>query len=342
METIRRLIARFRQSGLLLLIGFVLILYISFGFIYWQQKTQQTTLDKQIAQIGPTLSRPLASIQPLEEGLKKVNAALAEVSDERTAIALLVSIAEKNGISVGDAGKLSIPSPGFSTVTVGGDTFQLISFGGVHIQGDGSNVTAFLIDLDSGKSLENMVLKRVSISYTEIPFTANEAEQRAEFNTVTFAIKNMMADNGLSQIPKPLSFALGRATNFMGDDPTTNATIEGFPDNTTLITDKGYTGNTTSGNVSNNVSGRDVLPRNGYVLYQHDKILADNTSVFSTINYISTLKTKYYYTVETDGTVRQFSGPDLTTAVEYPSGKVPRTETIASIDVEIYTRAAKK
>jgi hypothetical protein len=43
--------------------------------------------------------------------------------------------------------------------------------------------------------------------------------------------------------------------------------------------------------------------------------------------------TKYYYTVEADGTVRQFDGPDVTIAKEYPS-----IETIATLNVEIYTR----
>ena len=145
------------------------------------------------------------------------------------------------------------------------------------------------------------------------------------------------------RIPKPLSFALGRATNFMGDDPTTNTTIEGFPDNTTTITEKGYRVNISSGNTtSGNTTNKFTLPRGGYVLYRHDKISSDNTSAFSTVSYIATLKTKYYYTIEADGTIRQFSSPDIATAVEFLSTMFPRVETIAVIDVEIYTRTAKK
>ena len=292
METIRGLLTRFRQSGLLLLIGFILILYISLGLVYWQQNTQQTTLTKQIAQISPTLARPLASIQPLEEGLNKVNAALAEVSDERTAIARLVSMAEKSGISVGEVGKLGVPSPGFSTVTVGGNTFQLISFGGIRVQGVSSNVTAFLTDLDSGKTLENMVLKRVTISYTEIPFTVNETEQRTEFNTVVLAVKKMMTDLGLSSL------------NMTRDAGNTTANMSAFPGGVYAL-------------YSNNLTG-------------------------TVVNYVAVPKTKYYYTVAVDGAVRQFSGPDIATAIEFPSGKGPRMETIAIIDVDIYTRSAKK
>ncbi|MEK7354172.1 MAG: hypothetical protein AABZ77_06680 [Chloroflexota bacterium] len=357
METIRGLLTRFRQMGLLLFIGFIVIVYISLGVIYWQQTKQQTTLGTQIAQQSVVLSRPLASGEELKANYEAVRSALVSVNvsttsganktltltDKDDAVELLVLLAEKSGISVNE-GKIIIDSPSVSPTQVGGNTLQLVSFRAVRVQGDNGNVMAFLSDLDSGKTLGSMVLKRMTISYVEIPFTENETEQRDEFNAVTLAVKNMMADNGLSKIPKPLSFALGRAANFMGDDLTTNTTMEGFPDNTTTITEKGYTvnisgGNTTSGNTTNKF----ILPRNGYVLYQHDKIPADNTSTFKTVSYISTLKTKYYYTVEADGTIRQFSGPNVSTAVEYSSQKPQRVETVATIDVDIYAiEPAKK
>lgn len=375
METIRGLLTRFRQMGLLLLIGFIVIVYISLGLIYWQQTTQQTTLGTQIAQQGLVLSRPLASGEELKANYEAVRNALVSVNvstasgvktliltDKDDAVELLVLLAGKSGLRVNE-GKVIIDSPSISPTQVGGNTLQLVSFGGIRVQGDNSNVMAFLSDLDSGKTLGSMVLKRMTISYVEIPFTADETEQRDEFNAVSLAVKNMMADNGLSKIPKPLSFALGRAINSMGDDLTTNTTVEGFPDNTTTITEKGYrmnissgnvTGNTTSGNTSSgntssgnttsgNITNKIILPRGGYVLYQHDKIPADNTSTFKTFSYISTLKTKYYYTVEADGTIRQFSGPNVTTATEYLYAKGLRMETIATIDVDIYAiEPAKK
>lgn len=287
------MIARFRQSGLLLLIGFILILYISLGLVYWQQNTQQVNLEKQIAQISPTLARPLPGIQPILDELEKVNTYLAEVNDERTAIARLVGIAEKSGISV-EAGKLSIPSPGFSTVTVAGNTFQLISFRGVRVQGSDGNVTAFLTDLDSGKTHENLVLRRVAISYTEIPFTdvAKVEAAATELKNIQAAILSMMTDLRLSSL------------------------------NITRV----------AGNATANMS---IFPGGVYVLYS-------NNLTGTVVNYVAVPKTKYYYTVAANGTVRQFSGPDIATAIEFPSGKGPRTETIAVIDVDIYTRSAKK
>lgn len=357
METFRGLLTRFRQMGLLLIIGFIVIVYISLGLIYWQQTNQQTTLEKQIAQQSLVLSRPLASGDELKAKYEAVRSALVSVNvsttpgavktltltDKDDAVELLVLLAEKSGLSVNN-GKVIIDSPSISPMQLGGTTFQLVSFHAVRVQGDNSNVKAFLKDLDSGETLGPMVLKRMTISYVEIPFTANETEQREEFNTITLAVKNMMADNGLSKIPNPISFALGRAANFMGDDPTTNITIEGFPDNTTTITEKGYTVNISSGNTtSGNTTSKFILPRNGYVLYRHDIIPADNTSTFKTFSYISTLKTKYYYTVEADGTVRQFSGPNVSTAIEYHSEKPQRVETVATIDVDIYAiEPAKK
>jgi hypothetical protein len=116
-----------------------------------------------------------------------------------------------------------------------------------------------------------------------------------------------------------MDFAGGVATNFMGDDPDTGATTEGFPDNTTAVDDKGYTGT--------------GFPRDGYMVYEHDKIPTGATDNFTTITYIPMLITKYYYTCEWDGTVRQFDGPDVATAMEYLN-----INTVATLNVEIYTK----
>ena len=138
---------------------------------------------------------------------------------------------------------------------------------------------------------------------------------------VSLAVVDMMTDNGLSAIPNPMNFAGGIATNLMGDDPDTEETVEGFPDYTTAVVDKGYTG---TGNIT---------PSDGYVLYEHDRISTDNTTQFETVSYVTTLTTRYYYTCEADGTVRQFDGPDVATATEYLN-----IETVAALDVDLYTK----
>lgn len=112
-----------------------------------------------------------------------------------------------------------------------------------------------------------------------------------EFHNVQAAIMAMMVDNNLSRIPRPSSYAAGIAQNDMS----------AFPDAITTPDEKGYTGAGT--------------PRGGYVLYNHDKIGADST-VFDTVSYVDRIRTRYYYTCEPDGTIRQFNSRNMSVAVE--------------------------
>ncbi|MDP2731260.1 MAG: hypothetical protein Q8O55_12400 [Dehalococcoidales bacterium] len=101
-------------------------------------------------------------------GIYYNNLALAPMTAS-AAIAMLVDIAGESGIDVSvESGKLKVPSASFSQAKVGGGTFQLISFRNIHVQGDYNKVMAFISNLDSGATLENMVLKKVSISEVEV------------------------------------------------------------------------------------------------------------------------------------------------------------------------------
>jgi hypothetical protein len=325
MDIIRELIGRVRRLGFIVLVGFIAIGYISLALVYWQQTNQQNTLDKNILQQSVVLSKPLPSGDQLKADYNKVSdnsSYLASITNGKAAFAKIVEIATKNGInSDAAAGRLNIPGLSVSNVSIGGSTFGVLSFRGIRVQADNASVMAFLSDIDLGKTLETMVLKRVSISYVKVPFTPEEVAQRAEYVAVTAAVKSMMLDNNLSKIPAPQNYAGGKATNLMGDDPATTGITEGFPDANTTSIEKGYTGL--------------VFLRSGYVLFQHDKVLAD-TGTFAVVNYLNTLRTKYYYTVEADGTVRQFSGPDVATATEYHSENGQIIDAIAVIDVDIY------
>jgi hypothetical protein len=157
---------------------------------------------------------------------------------------------------------------------------------------------------------------------TEYPHNEREARRR-ELYLITEAIKAMMPDNDLVFIPRPMNFISGVATNLLGDDPATKTQIEGFPDISTNVEDKGYTG--------------EYFPRNGYVLYEHDKILSENTTLYETVKYLPFRTTKYYYTCERDGTVRQYDGPNVSTAKEYLL-----IDTIANLDIDIYTKPAEE
>jgi len=324
MEVIKNLLTRFLPTGALFLIGFLLIIYVAIGFLYWQQGAQQRDLEKQITKLSLVVSRPVPSGEKLQAEYDNVTSALAPMTDS-AAIAKLVGIAEESGIDIdSDSGMLRVPSAKFKQTEAGGGTYQVLSFSNIYVQGDYDNVMAFISDLDSGKTLKTMVLNRVVTSEVEVIFTGEEGDRRAEFRNVASAVMDMMADNKLWEIPNPMNFAGGVAANLTGDDPDTEETIEGFPDITTSAIDKGYSGNAT--------------PRIGYVLYNHDKILTDNATQFETVSYITVLTTKYYYTCEADGTVRQFDGYNVVTATEYLGSAASKIDTVAFVDVDIYTK----
>lgn len=324
MEAIKNLITRLWLMGTLFLIGFILIVYIAFGFLYLQQGAQQSEFQKQIVKLNAVIARPLPSGEKVQTEYEEVNRALAPMTDQ-AAVAIVVGIAEKSGIDIDeDSGKLRVPSVRFSKVKVGGSTYQVLSFGNIPVQGDYESVMAFISDLDSGETLKTMVLKKVATSEKEVMFTGEEADRRTEFRSVIAAVLDMMEDNALSEIPNPMNFAGGVAANLTGDDPDTEEVIEGFPDILITAVERGYSGNAT--------------PRVGYVLYDHDKILTDNTTLFETVSYITVLTTKYYYTCEADGTVRQFDGADVFTATEYLGSAKSKMETVTTVSVDIYTK----
>lgn len=325
MENTKSFIARFWPTGTLFIIGFILIIYIAFGLVYLQQSPKQAQLDTQINQLKIILSRPPASGEEVQAAYDKATSNLTAKTDEDV-IAKLVSIAEQSGIDVSDqSGKLRIPSAAYSQEKVGGNTYQLMSFKNMQVQGSYDNVMAFISNLESGAILDTLVVKRVSLNEVEFTFTGVEGDRRAEFRNVASAVLNMMTNNGLSKIPNPMSVAGGLATNFMGDNPDTTPLLEGFPDIITTIAEKAYSGNGT--------------PRGGYVLYKHDKISTTNTSQYQTVSYFSTLTTKYYYTCEADGTVRQWDGSNLVRAKEYVGSEESIMETRILVDVDIYSKS---
>ena len=113
--------------------------------------------------------------------------------------------------------------------------------------------------------------------------------RRTEFHNVSSSVIAMMVDNSITTIPNSETYAGGTGVNDM------NA----YPDSTTNTTAKGYTG----------VGS----PSAGYVLYQHDRIDPNDTTSFDTVSYVTISETRWYYTCETDGTVRQFDDASLTT-----------------------------
>ncbi|MFC2067390.1 hypothetical protein ACFLUO_10195, partial [Chloroflexota bacterium] len=119
-----------------------------------------------------------------------------------------------------------------------------------------------------------------------------------EFQNVQAAVTAMMVDNNITAIPNPTNVACGIAYNDMAyvDD----VTDKGFPDFTTIGTDKGYTDDTI---------------QVGYVLFGHVKAVTSTTT--DTVSYVNSPQTQYYYTCESDGTVRQWDDATMTTEYTY-------------------------
>ncbi|MBI4181045.1 MAG: hypothetical protein HY528_03865 [Chloroflexi bacterium] len=157
--------------GVILLFGFVLIIYIALGLVYWQQTSRQKELAGQIANLNATLSRPLPSAEKLQAEYQRINAFLPLTVP--AALDIIAGIAKKSGIDTApDAGKFSIP-PGsitISSVKVGISDYQLLSFKNIKAQGDDNKVMAFVSALDSGifyypeiTKRETMVLRGVDV-----------------------------------------------------------------------------------------------------------------------------------------------------------------------------------
>ena len=180
MEVIKNLLLRFRQSGTLVLIGFFVIIYIAFGFVYWQQGSEQKELEEQIAQMGAIVDKELPSKEELQAEYDKAEVFLAPMTDS-DAIAIIVTIAEKSGIDIDPVSdKLRIPSTKVSEAKLGEGTYQVFSFTNISVQGDYDSVMAFIADLDSGATQETMVLTKVDVRQIEIQVVSEEVGAEGE------------------------------------------------------------------------------------------------------------------------------------------------------------------
>ena len=110
----------------------------------------------------------------------------------------------------------------------------------------------------------------------------------AELHDVATAVSGLMVDNNITTIPNPI-----------GTAPCTAATkdMTAFPDSTSVVA-------TADKLLDPGGTAYAIGDANGYIMWGHDKT-ADAAAVVTT-NYISFNVTKYFYTVETDGTIHQY------------------------------------
>ena len=312
----QELLTRIRRVGFMVVIGVCVIIYIGLGIVYMQQGPKQKDLEDKIEKTMAVVKKPLPSMEQLQAKYDAVNAAL-EPMETPEALKRIVGIARESGIDVNpESGKFHIPpASGSKQKEMTQRTYSVLSFDNIRAQGDFDTVMNFIANFDAGSTpeTETMIVRKVDLSWVQISFEEEEVMRRAEFRAVMQAVADMMKDNNLDEIPNPINFEGGVAVN----------ELTAFPDAITTAEGKKYTGTGT--------------PSDGYILYEHDRITADNTSDYQTVNYIDKPVTEYYYTCQADGTVRQFDGPEMETATEYYGSEEIVFETVAKLAVDLYT-----
>ena len=156
------------------------------------------------------------------------------------------------------------------------------------------------------------VLAAVVIPNIQRFIGAGETEAReTDFSTIQTSVHAMMVDNGITSITAAFAYsATGTATNSMSGFPDTTATLASKGADALFVTASGVT---------------EVL---GYRLYGSQIVVdVDGDGTYDAVDgdailevdYVAVSTSTYYYTCESDGTVRQFNMADLTSAdkVEY-------------------------
>ncbi len=322
----KNLLARLRRTGLLFLVGIFLIVYVGLGFLYFQQGPRQKKLNEQIVQQSIVAAKPLPPADKLQAEANDVKIALAPLTDYAV-LKKLVEIARASGIDVSNtSGKFTVPAAGkVSEVTVGSGKYQVLPIKGIKVQGTYENVMQFVADLDAGKTMPTMVLRKASISEVEIPPAVADPARAQELQDVQAAVKALMEANGLETIPYPRDFGGEIAFNDMTVFP--DVTSDWIGEDATKVTD------------SLGIRYRDG-DKPGYVLNGNDFIADGQQTILA--DYFKVKKTKYYYTCEADGQVRQFASSLLQGALEYHYNLTPVYESQALVDVDVYYKVETK
>jgi hypothetical protein len=311
----QEILARIRRVGFLVVLGVCVIVYIGLGFVYMQQGPKQKELEERILKTLLVVNKPLPSMEELQAKYDDVNEAL-EPMETPEALAIIVDIARNSGIDVNpESGRFHISPPGLpSARKMGERTYSVLSFSDIRARADYDTMMDFVSDIDAGTTVETMILRQLDFRWVTVDLEQEEVARRAEFSAVIKAVSDMMEDNSLDEIPNPISYGDGVAISDM----------TAFPDVITTAREKGYTG---AGN-----------PSDGYLLFEHDRITADNTTDYQPVDYIAQPLTEYYYTCEADGTVRQFNGPGVEEAEEFFGSEETVYEVEARLVIDLYSK----
>ena len=138
-----------------------------------------------------------------------------------------------------------------------------------------------------------------------------EEARETDYSTIQTSVHAMMVDNGITSITAAFAY---------DDDVATNS-MAGFPDTTITLATKGADGPFVTAAIA---AGDITAERTGWLLYGNQIVVdVDGDGTYDAgdaileVDYVAASTSEYYYTCESDGTVRQFDGATPSTATEY-------------------------
>ena len=81
MGIIQSLLTRFRNVGILVLIGLFIIIYVALGLVYFQQGPKQKELEGKITNLSAIVNKPLTGDEELRAEYDEVNRALTPMTN---------------------------------------------------------------------------------------------------------------------------------------------------------------------------------------------------------------------------------------------------------------------
>jgi len=168
-------------TSLPFIIGVFVIVYASFGMVYYQKHAESRELEARIAPTRIVLERPALNLEELEEQLSEAQAEFeiewASLPDSEQGIELynaLVDVALKNNVKV-----VSMSASQPVGAEQGNTNFSILPYN-ISLQGTQNNILSFISSLaDNSGLLCSSEINNVNISNSTISDPEDETAQTA-------------------------------------------------------------------------------------------------------------------------------------------------------------------
>lgn len=175
MDIRKRLKALTGNTAILLVAGLLLLVFVSLIFLVAQQRAKRAELNVQISKVNRIISIPVTGAEKLRAEYEEAYNSIPALTTD-TAFEMLVGIARESGIDTSEDGKISIPPVAVKNEKVGQSSYKVLSFQNVNVQDDYAKVMAFISRLESSKTTKTIVLKKLSITRSDVKGSSKQAE----------------------------------------------------------------------------------------------------------------------------------------------------------------------